>query len=60
MRRKLVTTLVIVTTVFIVCHAPYTVMLMKIITGTKTKGILWPTIFVVFGNSMLNPVLYAF
>ena len=59
MKKKLVTTLVIVTTFFIVCHAPYTVLLIMVVTGTTTKGILWLTIFVVYCNSMLNPILYA-
>ena len=60
MKKKLVTTLVIVTIVFIVCHAPYAVLLMMVITGTTTRGILWLTLFVVCCNSMLNPILYAF
>ena len=59
MKKKLVNTLVIVTTVFIACHAPYTVLLMMVITGTTTKGILWLTLFVMYCNSMLNPILYA-
>lgn len=63
-KKKLATTLAVVTAVFIVCHAPYTVSLMIFVidtdNGVYNVGLLKAvTVFVVYGNSMLNPFLYA-
>ena len=64
MKKKLVTTLVTVTIVFIVCHAPYAVSLITVVVrGENSLGADWlylVAVFLVYGNSMINPVLYAF
>ena len=63
MKKKLVTTLVIVTIVFIVCHAPYAVwLIMIVLRGENSIDADWfsiATVFFLYGNSMLNPILYA-
>ena len=64
-KRKLVTTLLIVTIVFIVCHAPYAVsLIIFVVRGENSDDnadlFFVVTVFLMYGNSMLNPVLYAF
>ena len=63
MKKKLVTTLVTVTIVFIVCHAPYAVwLIMIVLRGENSIDADWfsiATVFFLYGNSTLNPILYA-